>query len=219
MYCPNCGKKIPADSNFCEYCGHKTLRQPTGDEKADTSAGPQSLWDKFAMIWDSKGDERKSYESQTSNEVWELIRRMSKVGFESFITEYKEQFNKQPYKVVEALEPAFLFAATGGYWLWMAEALLGARQLKKLKPITTERFFEEWKKTAFEGYEQTSKSMSNELGEVMNNFHSWRVKNLLETAPMLEEMPTEIIEDLKGRLGVQVYWGYAAGLTESNYRK
>src|SRR3989339_1791237 len=104
MYCFNCGKSIDPDSKFSCYCSEE-INKETKTKKGNSSKNKDiNLWDKFAEIYDSTGDERKVFEDLSSNEVWELIRRISSNQFENFIQENKDSLNKQPYKVIETLK-------------------------------------------------------------------------------------------------------------------
>jgi hypothetical protein len=222
MFCTNCGKNIGEDSKFCQFCGTNIGDKKDNDKKeteTTKSTATDNLWDKFVEVYNSKGEERKKYEDQFSNEAWELINRLSINAFESFIKEHKEVLNKQPYKTIEALKSSYQLATAGGYWLWMAETLLKKGELGKLKPIELEKFIEEWKRAAIENYTQTSKKFSEELITVMSYFHNFRMEALFETAPSLKDLPNEFIEKLKSNLIMQIVWGYIIGQNELAYRK
>lgn len=148
-----------------------------------------------------------------------MINRLSTNTFESFIEEQKEVLNKQPYKALEALKSSYQLSTGGGYWFWMAEALLQKNELGKLKPIDFEKFVEEWKKAAIENYAQTSKKLSKELMLGISHFHNFRTEALFEVTPSLKELPNEFIEKLKSNLIMQIVWGYIIGQNESAYRK
>ncbi len=221
MFCPNCGKKISEDSKFCQFCGTKVFLPEVSKGAKNESASQQmnSIWDKFVDIYNSKGEERKKYEETSSNEVWELINRISINTFESFIEEHKDALNNQPYKVIEVLKSTFQLSATGGYWFWMAEAMLKTNPLGRLRPIDFENFIEEWKKVAIDNYAETSKKLSEELMISMGNFHNFRMKALFESSSTIKELPNEFIKKLKSSLIIQIVWGYIVGLSESKYRK
>lgn len=221
MFCPNCGKNIEEDSKFCQFCGVK-VSLPEVSKKAKNEPVSQqtnSIWDKFVDIYNSKGEERRKYEENSSNEVWELINRISINTFESFIEEYRDALNKQPYKVIEVLKSTFQLSATGGYWFWMAEAMLKTNPLGGLKPIDFENFIGEWRKVAIDNYTETSKKLSEELMVSMSNFHNFRMETLFESSPTIKELSNEFIEKLKSSLIMQIIWGYIIGLIESKYRK
>jgi len=140
--CKNCGKSADKDSRFCRYCGEKIDKDKADNEKSDSNDtkntktnNEDKLWEKFTEIYNSTGENRKTYEDLSSNEVWELIQRISSNKFEDFIQENKKLLNKQPYKVIEALKNEFGWCASGGYWFWMAEALLKDNDLKAPKDI------------------------------------------------------------------------------------
>lgn len=222
IFCTNCGKNIGEDSKFCQFCGARIgiQRADSKDENSDKEkTAADNLWNKFVEVYNSKGEERKKYEDNFSNEAWELINRLSINTFESFIEEHKEILNKQPYKALEALKSSYQLATGGGYWFWIAESLLCGDKLGKPKPIEFEKFVEEWKKAALENYAQTSKKLSEELMVGMSNFHNFRIEALFEAAPSVKELPNEFIEKLKSNLVMQVVWGYIIGLNESAYRK
>ena len=228
MYCNNCGKKVNAEGKFCQFCGTglKKVNQeslPSTSSHTSTNVTKQegkiTLWDKFVKIYDSSGEERKKYTDLSSDEVWELIQRISVNSFESFIQDNKELLNKQPYKVIETLKNVFSWTASGGYWFWMAEALLEKTEQIIPKNIAFNHYLEEWKKMAFENYADSTKNMSDELTRAMSIFFEYELKNVLESADTVKNLPNDLIERLKAALLMQIIWGYLAGAAEKKYRK
>ena len=219
MFCTNCGKNIEKDSKFCQFCGAKISGEGRENRNDNTIRSEENLWDKFVEIYSSKDEERKKFEDNSSNEVWELINRISVNTFESFIEEHKKVLNKQPYKAIEDLKLSYQLAASAGYWFWMSEALLNKERLGKVGKIDFEKFITEWQKDAIDNYAQISKKLSEELMVGMSDFHNIRIESLFETAPSLKELSNELIKKLKGELLMEILWGYIAGLTEFNYRK
>ena len=77
MFCTNCGKNIEKDSKFCQFCGAKISGEGRENRNDNTIRSEENLWDKFVEIYSSKDEERKKFEDNSSNEVWELINRIS----------------------------------------------------------------------------------------------------------------------------------------------
>jgi len=226
MVCSNCHKQIDPDSKFCRYCGanvdnNRTDKQKDDSDNSNSIATSKNikLWDKFAEIYDSTGDERKIYEDLSSSEVWELIRRISNNKFEDFIQEHKELLNKQPYKVIETLKNVFGWCASGGYWFWMAEALLENKKLKELKDIALNHFIEEWQTLIAKKYDEHQKNFSPDLEQSMSIFFEYEVNTVLNSAETVKDLPNELIDKLKTELFIEIFWGYLAGVAESKYRK
>jgi len=224
MFCINCGKKIPEESNFCPFCGTKLSDEPEPthtEEKQEEIKKNSEIWDKFVEIYDSRGEEREKYLDLSSKELWELIDRIGINAFEKFIQDNKEPLNKQPYKAIEDIKSAFSSCTLAGYWFWMAESFLKKRVLGKLKPIDINKFGEEWKKIIDEERKKPieGKTPPKELESPIITFLNFRKDNLLDNAPSLNELSNEFIEKLKIALYLQIFFGYLAGLTESKYRE
>lgn len=229
MFCHNCGKQIDEDSIFCQFCGFKitkdnsssdTDKKDGGDKGKTTKNKSRSskdlLWDKFAEIYDSSGETRKEFIDLSSDAVWELNNRLGVNNFETFLQNNKDLLNKQPYKVIEALKSAFTACPIGGYWFWMAEAMLNEDNLKKPKEIGLNRFIEDWEELT---KKNASSYMSDDLSQTMMIFIEWQQKQVIDSAETVKELPNEFIENLKTALLVQTFWGYVGGLTEAKYRK
>ncbi len=229
MYCNNCGKQIDPDHKFCKFCGAKlekvehnqgTSSQTNSSDQSTSSPKVHTkLWDKFAEIYDSSGEERKKYSDLSSNEVWELMQRISTNRFEDFIKENKDLLNKQPYKVIEALKNVFSWCTYGGYWFWMAEAFSNDEVLNKPKSIDLEKLVKEWTKIATKNYAESTKGMSEELMQAMSIFFEFELKNVLESAETVKELPNDLIENMRSNLLIQIIWGYLGGVSEAKYRK
>jgi len=219
MDCNNCHKQIDPDSKFCRYCGKKVNAESTLKENYTPKSKNTNLWDKFAEIYDSTGDERKVFEDLSSNEVWELIRRISTNKFEEFIQENKELLNKQPYKVIETLKNVYGWCASGGYWFWMAEAQLKNKTIKEPKNIELTHFIEEWQELITRKYEDHQKDFSPDLEQAMSTFFEIELNNILNSAETIMDLPNETIERLKTEVFILILWGYLGGVVESKYRK
>jgi hypothetical protein len=225
MYCNKCGRSIDKDSKFCRYCGMKIEKdedkkneESTGND--DTNANTENkLWEKFVEIYDSKDEERKVYEDLSSNEVWELIRRISTNKFEGFIDENKELLNKQPYKVIETLKNVFGWCASGGYWFWMAEALLKDKNLRLPKDIALNHFIEEWQKIIGEEFSKHQNDFTPDLEKSIGIFWEYELNTVLESAETVKDLPNEFVDKLRTALFIQIFWGYFGGLAEARYRK
>lgn len=219
MDCNNCHKQIDTDSKFCPYCGEKISKKSKAKDSDTHKNKDKDLWHKFAEIYDSTGDERKVFEDLSSNEVWELIRRISTNKFEDFIQENKKLLNKQPYKVIETLKNVYGWCASGGYWFWMAEALLKNKTIKEPRNLELTHFIEEWQKLITKKYEDLQKDFSPSLEKSMSTFFEIELNNILNSAESIKDLPNETIERLKTDVFVLIFWGYLGGVAESKYRK
>lgn len=220
MYCNKCGKSIDEDSKFCRYCGAEISKSKTNNKKAktDKKGEENKLWDKFAEIYDSVGDERKTYMDLSSNEAWELISRISNNKFEDFIQEYKEQLNKQPYKVIETLKNVFSWCTSGGYWFWLAQALLKQDKLTEPKSIALNKYIEEWQALLGKDFKEHKKDFLPDMERSISIFYEYELKIFIESAESVKELPNEFIEKLKTALFIQLFWGYLVGEAEAKYR-
>ncbi len=220
MFCENCGKQILEESKFCKFCGFGVVKDSaeTSDNGKQVAAKnkPISMWDKFAEIYDSKGDERAKYNNLSSNEAWELINRIGKNTFESFIEENKEQLNKQPYKVLENLESTIKYAVIGGYWLWMTENILKNGDNWKLKPIILDNIIKEWTES-IKGLSEFLKELPQDLDSAIGGYQNFKVNSFLENSPSVKELPTEFIDKIKFEILSKILWGYMIGVAESKY--
>lgn len=227
MFCEKCGKEISNESKFCKFCGVKIVSENTTETDKTESQGSADnqkkvnigVWDKFAEIYDSKGGERDKFNDLSSNEAWELINRIGKNTFESFIEENKEQLNKQPYTVIESLENLFKFAVIGGYWLWTAEYILENGNSWKLKPIVLDNFIKEWTENLKGLDEFIKKKSSSELGEAIITYQNFKANSFLENCPSIKELPVIFIDNIKSEVLGKILWGYFIGISESKYIK
>lgn len=229
MYCNNCGEKVDPTHKFCKFCGAKlekvehnqeTSSQPSSSDTSGSSLKTHiKLWDKFAEIYDSSGEERKKYSDLSSNEVWELMQRISTNRFEDFIKENKNLLNKQPYKVIEAIKNVFSWCTYGGYWFWMAEAFSRGEALNKPKSIDLEKLVKEWTAISTKNYTESTKDMSDELTQAMSVFFEFEMKNILESADTVKDLPNDFIENMTSNLVILIIWGYLGGVAEAKYRK
>lgn len=223
MFCKDCGKKISNESKFCKFCGGRVVNNETTEtaetEKQETPKNKdKQIWDKFAEIYDSKGKERERFNDLSSNEAWELINRLGKNTFESFIEENKELLNKQPYKVLDNLESTIKFAVIGGYWLWMSEYILKNGEKWKLKTIDLDIFIKEWTESLKE-LANLIKKISEELDMAFGRYQDFAMNDFLENSPTIKELPAEFIEKIKSELMIRILSGYFIGITESKYIK
>ena len=219
MKCNNCHKQIDPDSKFCSYCG-----EPINNEVKTTKSTPApnkgvDLWDKFTEIYDSSGDERKVYEDLSSNEVWELINRISTNQFENFIQENKDSLNKLPYKVIETLKNVYGWCASGGYWFWMTEALIKDKNLKSPKHIELEPLIKEWQSLIAQKFEEHQRKFLPGLEQSMSRFFEYQLNTILNSSESVKDLPNELIERIKTEVFILIFWGYLGGVAESKYRK
>lgn len=223
MNCTSCGKKNSEGSIFCQYCGKKISidKTHTNSKKSETKNTSKDglLWDKFAELYDSTGDERQEYLNKSSDEVWEVINRVSTNSFESFIEKYKDPLNKQSYNAIETIKSIINWCTSGGYWFWMAETYLEEGKLQGLNNIKLDDLIEKWKIIAVDNYNDSAKKISDGMSLSMDKFFRFEFNTLIESAPGLKDLTNEIIEDLKGLLIMHILWGYFVGLAESRYRK
>ncbi len=230
MQCKNCNKLNPKGSNFCQNCG-QSLNQKDDDQKSNDVTKKQSqqdepikkqnstLLDKFNKMYFSSGIERDKLLELTSNEAWELIQNFSTNIFENFIEENKTDLNKHPYRLIESLKNNFLYSATGGYWLWLAEAQNKNLNLNPPKHNILDLLREDWKKLASDEYSKTYEGISEEVKDVINIFLQYRVDNFLESVPSAKDLTKELIDKLKLLLVYAIIWGYILGIAEEHYRK
>jgi len=219
MDCNNCHKQIDPDSKFCSYCGEPINTESKQDKNSSATPKDADLWDKFAEIYDSKGDERKVFEDLSSNEVWELIKRISTNQFENFIQENKESLNKQPYKVIETLKSVYGWCASGGYWFWMAEALIKNKDLKVPKHIELEPFIKEWQSLISQKFEEHQNKFLPDLELSMSRFYEYELNTILDASESVKDLPNELVDRIKSEIFILIYWGYLGGFAESKYRK
>lgn len=220
MQCNQCNKLNPKGSNFCQHCGNN-LKQSSKRESKNTvkkSQNKLTLWEKFIEVYDSKNDERKQYIDLMSDEAWELINRISINTFEKFIEENKEQLNKLPYKIIEQIKEVFNWCVSGGYWMWYVESFYNNDKILPMKHIAVDALKDEWNKYAFEKHRETYDSLSKDLIDVMNLYHSVRINYLMENESV-KELINETIEKLKTSLIFNIIWGYSIALAEKKYRK
>jgi len=227
MFCENCGKQIPDESKFCKFCGVKSaIGEIAGSDKKENKETTKiqeedniGIWDKFAEIYDSKGEERDKFNDLSSNEAWELINRIGKNTFEGFIEENKDQLNKQPYTVIESLENLFKFAVIGGYWLWTAEYILKNGNTWKLKTIDLDKFIKEWTENLKGLNDFIQKNSSTDLGGTIIQYQNFKTNSFLENCPTIKELPVKFIDNIKTEILGKILWGYMIGTTESRYIK
>lgn len=222
MYCNNCGKNNPKDSKFCQNCGstigkstNKQSQQIKPDEK--NKSNYDLLWEKFVEVYDVKEEDRKRINDLSSIFIWELIDRLSVNAFESFIKDSKEELNKQPYKTIEALKNAYAWSVTGGYKLWLAEALLDEKEeLNKFNSFTLDKFIDEWKKYDFD---KSMKAISEEMGICITQYTNITLNNFINSAQEVKDLSNATVEKLKTSLMFQIANGYHAGKIENSFRK
>ena len=227
MLCPQCNKLNPKGSNFCQSCGNnlkvkETKRQNSSKTVTKTNLverdQQKGLWDKFTSIYDAQGEERQKNVNLTSNEVWELMQRFSTNTFEKFIEDNKLELNKQPYRLIESLKNNFIYASSGGYWTWFAEALLNEKVLSPVKNSIFEPLRKDWEKLVFDDYSKTYEAITDEAKECMNLFLIYRINTFLDSSPTAKDLTNELIDKLKTSLVYNIIWGYVVGIAEENYR-
>ncbi len=228
MYCNKCGKQIDEDSIFCQFCGNTAAEEDTKPKsetsskqeiKSETEKKSKSdlLWEKFAEVYDAVGEERDRFDTLSSIHIWELLERLSINGFESFIQENKEEFNKQPYKTIEALKNIYTSTGLGGYRLWLAQALLDeTEELNKFKYFSLDKFVDAWKEYDFD---KALKTLSEEMDVSITRYSNFRFNNLMENAPEAKELSNATVELLKTSLLLHTLNGYHAGKIENSFRK
>ncbi len=217
IFCQNCGKQIPKDSKFCQFCGD-ALASDDSLKKEKVKLKRRGVWEIFTDIYDFDEEKRKKYNDLSSNEAWELINRLGKNSFESFIEDNKEILNKQPYKVIEKLESTYKLCVIGGYWLWMAEYISKNGESWKLRTIQLDDLVKEWT-SALEKQGDFVKTIPEDLSEAISKFQNFQVNSILEECPSIKELSTEFIEKVKFDLLLKILWGYFIGTSESKYIK
>jgi len=224
MYCIHCGKQIPDESSFCEHCGGKisddagqdVKQQPKEEEQ---SSGKQTYWDKFAEIYDSRGEEKDKYNALVSDAAWEILSRFSTNAFVAFM-EQTPTLNKKPNKDVETLKNEFTLSVIAGYYMWLAEQIYNHRDLKLPAINNVEDLAKGWKEAnMFEDSQRYMENIPTMVTNAMDTFLSWRAKSVLEEATSLNDLPHELIEGIKTNLGIIIVMGYALGSIEDKYRK
>ena len=185
--------------------------------KTEKKSKSDLLWEKFVEVYDAEDADREWFNALSSEYIWELFERLSINAFESFIQDNKEEFNKQPYKTIEALKNVYTWVVIGGYKLWLAEALLNKyKKLNKFKFFSLDEFVEEWKKYDFDN---EIKALSEEMGIGISKYSDFRFNSFMENAPEAKELSNATIEKLKSSLLVQTLNGYHAGKIENTFRK
>lgn len=228
MYCNKCGKQIDEDSLFCQFCGN-SVADEDAKPKSETSSKQKTksetekksksdlLWEKFVEVYDAEGKERDRFNALSSTHIRELLERLSVNGFESFIQENKEDFNKQPYKTIESLKTVYSWVGLGGYRLWLAEALLDDKEeLNKFKSLSLDKFIDVWKEYDFD---KAFKKLSEEMGICITRYANFRLNSFMENAPEAKELPNATVELLKTSLLLHTLNGYHAGKIENTFRK
>ncbi len=226
MYCNNCGKHNHENSKFCQYCGTKLVKQVDDEEKSKKEEETKqeekktdTLWDKFVEVYDAKDEDRKKFDSVSSPYIWELIERLAVNGFEGFLQdeEIKKEFNKQPYKTLEALKTYYTWCVLGGYRLWLSEALLDDKEeLNKFKSFSLDKFIEAWKEYDFD---KAMKELSEEMGIAITRYSSFRLEGFMDSAPEAKNLPNALVEQLRTSLLLETVNGYHAGKIENTFRK
>ena len=220
MKCTNCDNINPSGSNFCQKCGAKLAKKddPKASHAAQSSSNNKnSLWDKFVEVYDSKDKERQKYLDLMTNEAWELIERVGLNTFEKFIDDYKDQLNKQPYRLIEQIKNIFSWSVSGGYWMWYAESEYNKRQIKPIETVDFELLKKEWNKISVEEFSKTFEGLSEQLKDLINIYLKIRVNTLLEN-DSIKDVTNETIEKLKEALSLNILWGYTIGLAEDKFR-
>lgn len=228
MFCSSCGKQIDEDSTFCHFCGKKVAnsasnpqsKNPSKDERAEEKPVNKTkvdlLWDKFAEIYDAKGDEKNKFNKLSSEHVWELMERLYTNTFETFIQEKKNELNTHPYKTIEELKKMYLYSTIGGYWLWTAEALANEKPLGEFKTFSIGEFVDEWKVYDFQ---KAAKSISDELSTCISMYLEHRMGDFIESAPSIKDVSNATMEMLRSSITFQILNGYNVGEVESKFRK
>lgn len=221
IFCSECGKELTSESKFCHYCGIRVqIAENTSEPQEDatkTALDTTTLFGKFAQIYDSEGEEEKEYLRLTTNEVWELINRIALSKFEDFLQENRQSLNKEPYRVIEQIKSAYSASATGGYYLWLAEALLANPSLSTPKPFDMEKLAHNW--TEVVKNSNIEEIVSNDMANAMTLFRDHLMKGIMNSSETIKSQPHSLIEQLETDLFIAMYWGYMTGIAESKNRK
>ncbi|MBI2033449.1 MAG: zinc-ribbon domain-containing protein [Candidatus Levybacteria bacterium] len=223
MHCTNCGANIPEDSKFCHNCGEsiKTTPKTTKTKKAAKTSKEKtnSLFDRFAEIYNSRDEERDKYIRLTSSSFWELLDRVHSNLFETYITNNKDPLNKLPYKAIEGLKDTYYWSMLSGYWFWVAEAIRKSENLKSLGDgVDLDQLIKTWQELAIDKYRESIKLVSNEVFAGMQIMVDHQMKQFLDISPAIKELANDIIEEIKTNLQYMIILGYFGGVAESKFR-
>lgn len=230
IYCSQCGKQIPEDSAFCTFCGvallpatdegkqkKKAKKENAKDEtKAEESEIP-TLFDRFAEIHDSTGEQREKYNALISPAAWILMNNLANNDLEKLLSK-NEEIKQETYAFVQAMRLALQLSYPGGYRLYMANRLLYKKSLSAFEHVPSdEELRKEFQKIDF-NVEYAKIPLDARM--VMDTYSNFRFKSLFESYPESQKrIDSKVLEALQGEIMGGVIWGYFFGQIEDKYRK
>ncbi|MDO8468506.1 MAG: zinc ribbon domain-containing protein [Candidatus Peribacter sp.] len=224
MFCPQCGKEVPGDSLFCTYCG-ELIKDPIDEKKkqektkadSNNEESKMTLFDKFAEIHDSTGDQREKYNALISPAAWTIMNSLANNDLEKILSKH-EELKQESYAFVKALLFALQLSYPGGYRLYLANRLLYKQKLSVFEHVPSEEELrKELQKIDF-NIEYAKIGMDARM--IMDNYCSFRVTSLFESYPEHQKrLDTKAVEALKAEVLGGIIWGYFLAQIEDRYRK
>ena len=229
IYCPQCGKEIADDSKFCTYCG-TTLHVQESNEtvtvgkrrkrKTETvieEKKPPTLFEKFAEIHDSKGEEREKYNALISPVAWTIMNSLANNDLEKILSKH-EELKQESYAFVKALLFAMQLSYPGGYRLYLANRLLYKESVSKFEHVPSdEELRKELQKIDF-NTEYAKIGMDARM--IMDTYCDFRFNSLFELYPEIQKrIDVKALEAMKAEIMGGIIWGYFIGQIEDRYKK
>lgn len=229
MYCPNCGKKNEDAGNFCDACGNALTKNIPRSEPARSQTDPQTddstvpesakrLWKKFLEIVRAEGEEEKKFKDLTSDAVWEVLSRFGQNSTNTLLEAFKIDFDKQPYKTVEATRTYITVFAHNGYHVFIAEKLTQGEAIKRADIQDVEVLVEEWQRVARNNASNII-AIPEDISTVLNAINAQATEGLFGDNKSLEDLPKAAVDAIKDGLIRQLVDGYLLGYAENNLRQ
>ena len=224
MFCPNCGNKISAVGNFCDACGHSLVRkkdngsvtEAKNEKKAKEPA--DVLWDKSIEIIKAEGKKLEQYQKFYSDVLGELVIRLSTNSLNELLEQFKLDFDKQPYRVVESIKHYFKGLVINAYDVHLAKKLLENKDIQKADITDPEILAKEWGQVHL-NFANKIMVVPDEVALVLSSINNQLSEAMFENNPSLKELPNAVIEELKSKFIQQLINGYLLGVAEDNIRE
>ncbi|MDD5055023.1 MAG: zinc ribbon domain-containing protein [Candidatus Peribacteraceae bacterium] len=217
IYCTDCGKSIPEDSMFCGFCGLKLTKTGTAQVADKTPQKAVTLFDKFAEIHDSTGEEREKYNALISPATWTIMNNLANNDLEKMLSKH-EEIKQETYAFVQALRLALQLSYPGGYRLYLANRLLYKKSLSTFEHEPSE---EELRKELQKiDFNTEYAKIGLDARMVIDTYSNFRFNSLFESYFQSQKrMNTKALEALRGEIMGGIIWGYFFGQIEDKYRK
>lgn len=229
-FCTECGNKIVENSKFCSSCGAKQLGEDSPKEEVDSSTEPHaeetpsnilSLFDKFAEIHDTRGDERvKFFKECISSAAIQILDRIESNQLEQLL-ESAPEFKEHKHSFVAYIQSSLNASALGGYEIYVAQLALKGKPLNSFKKEPEEKLLsDKWVKALKDDFDSVFEKMPNETHNVLLKYRNFRMDAFQEKyKDEMESLSHAAFEKLEGVHMTSVVWGYFLGLVESDFRK